>query len=99
MWREDRERLSEIGGLVRWRAYNRAPTIAQLIPTCMKADSFRSLSADERGTGPMHDPQRRLVLLEGSLAAALACLTIRYCSYPYRYAPADNEKNTRNPVR
>src|SRR3982751_6990657 len=34
----------------------------RVIPTCMKADSFRSLSADERGIGPMNDPQRRLVL-------------------------------------
>src|SRR4051812_7253730 len=35
-----------------------------LIPTCMKADSFRSLSADGRGIGTMNGPQRRLVLYQ-----------------------------------
>src|SRR3982750_4409006 len=46
----------------RGRASGRRAGVDEIIPTCMKADSFRSLSADGRGIGLMNDPQRRLVL-------------------------------------
>src|SRR4051794_19649676 len=60
------------------RALRKSRQMGSEYQAAVKADSFESLSADERGTRPMDDPQRRLVEVGQQLAGYNGAVVCRH---------------------